>query len=293
VIAIVVACGGNRGAPTPAPAVTGSGSSAAMATGSAATGSSTGSGSGSDSFAGLGDALRATIPETARVVGFGELHMRTDRAQVRSTLARFSEAGLPAIADKVSDLVIETWFVDKNCGSAAVEATARVETTMRRPEATKDDITILAETARKAGIQPHAMRLSCDDYQHAAPPGKDVDPVVLLDIATRELGRVASEAVAHRDRQPQHRPWIAVYGGAVHPARFPDAGVAEWSYAAKVDDATGGRFVEIDLIVPELAEADPVSQKQPWFALVRDADARVHVWKRGERSFVLVLPRTP
>jgi len=55
----------------------------------------------------LAAALVAIIPADARVVGFGELHARTDRAPVTSSLASFTQA-LPAIADKLSDLVIET-----------------------------------------------------------------------------------------------------------------------------------------------------------------------------------------
>lgn len=246
----------------------------------------------SDAYDDLGAALRAVIPADARVIGFGELHARTDRVNVPSALARFTDAGLPAIADKLSDLVVETWIVDGKCGSAATEATAKITTTMRRPIETKSEIQVLAESARKAGIQPHAMRVGCADYEKIAPTGKDVAPEEMLTLTTRELGRIATEAVAHRDAEAGHRPWIAVYGGALHNDRFPDAGVADWSYAAKVDAATAGKFVEIDLIVPEFAAADPASQKQPWFPLVGAADARLHVWKRGERSFVIVLPRT-
>jgi hypothetical protein len=240
----------------------------------------------------LGTAIVKTIPDGARVVGFGELHNRTDRAQVASALARFTSDGLPAIADRLSDLVVETWIVDGKCGSAAQEATAKVTVTMRRPQETKSEIGLLADAARKAKIQPHAMRITCDDYSRMAPPGKDVQPEALLDLTTRELGRISSEAVAHRDQEPAHRPWVAVYGGALHNDRFPDPGVADWSYAAKADAATGNHFVEIDLIVPELAAADAPSQKQPWFPLVAVADNKVRVWQRGERSFVIVLQKT-
>ncbi len=109
------------------------------------------------------------------------------------------------------------------------------------------------------------MRVTCADYARIAPPGKPVDTVAMLDLTTHELGRIATEAVVHRDKQPAHRPWIALYGGALHNDRFPAAGTAEWSYAAQVDDITHGHFVEIDLIAPELAEPDAVMQKQPWF----------------------------
>lgn len=242
----------------------------------------------------LGAALAAIVPADARVLGFGELHARTDRTQpVKSTLAHFTAEVLPAIADKLSDLVIETWLVDKGCGKQATEATAKVLSTMKRPVETKSEIGELADAARKAGIQPHAMRVTCDDYTRIAPQGKPIDAVAMLELTTKELGRIATEAVLHRDKEPSHRPWIALYGGALHNDRFPEASVADWSYAAKVDAVSANHFVEIDLIVPELAEADPVLQKQPWYGVVKTAGAKLQVWKRGERSFVIVLPRTP
>jgi len=240
----------------------------------------------------LAAAIRAVIPDDARVIGFGELHARTDRAQVASALSRFTRDALPALADRLSDLVVETWVVDQACGSAATVATAKVEVTMRRPVETKSEIAELAEAARKAMIQPHAMRIGCADYAKIAPQGKDVQPEEMLTLTTRELGRIVGEAVAHRDREPGHRPWIAVYGGALHNDRFPAPAVADWSYAAKADAATSNHFVEIDLIVPELARDDAASRDQPWYALVAAADDKVHVYQRGERSYVLVLPRS-
>jgi hypothetical protein len=246
------------------------------------------------SFPDLGAALLAIIPPDARVVGFGELHARTDRKVTHTSLASFTQA-LPAFGDKLSDLVIETWLVDPACGKAAVQTTTKVETMVKRPEATKSEIATLAEAARSARIQPHAMTLGCADYTKITPAGGEVDPVALLSLTTRELTRIAVSAVAHRDREPDHRPWIAVYGGALHNDRFPADSVAEWSYAAEIDRVTGGHFVEIDVIVPDIAAADPKAQGEPWFPLVRAArvPARpVVVWTRAERSFVVVLPPT-
>src|SRR5439155_4054112 len=120
----------------------------------------------------------------------------------KSALARFTADGLPALADRLSDLAVGTWIVDPKCGAPAQEATARVAVTMRRPVETKSEIAELAETARKAQIQPHAMRLTCDDYARIAPAGKDVQPEVMLTLTTRELARIAREAVAHRDGEP-------------------------------------------------------------------------------------------
>ena len=240
----------------------------------------------------LGAALTAIIPADARVVGFGELHVRTDRAQVKSSLAHFTAEGLPTIADHLSDLIIETWIVDPKCGQQAKTATAKVEATVKRPQETKSEIAQLADAARAAKIQPHAMTLKCEDYDKVAPQTGDVKPDLLLGLITSELGRIAEQAVLHRDREPNKRPWIALYGGMLHNDRFPAAGVEQWSYAPRVDKTTNNHFVEVDLIVPELAEAEKAVQTEPWFALVKTAGPQVQVFKRGERSFVVILPRT-
>jgi hypothetical protein len=306
----ICACSKDAAAPTAAPREAVAPNAAPVAAVAASTASpATGPGvPEARAYPDLAAALVATIPADARVVGFGELHARTDRprrgidrAPVTSSLASFTRA-LPAIADKLSDLVLETWLVDPACGKAAVQATAKIERTVKRPEETKSEIAELAAAARAAHIQPHAMTLTCADYATIVPrptgggsADREVDPVAMLTLTTRELARIATSAVVHRDKEPQHRPWIAVYGGALHNDRFPDAAVAEWSYAAAVDRVTGGGFVEIDIIVPELADADPVMQREPWFPLVgapRDPAHPVVVWRRGERSFVVVLPPT-
>ena len=294
--------GSAAGGPVPARAVAGS---AARATGSgAATAGSAGDGSSGAATSGsvaaalpphtryatLAEALRATIPGDARVLGFGELHARVDRAQARSALAAFTEA-LPAFGERISDLVVETWIVDKKCGQQAVTATRKIEGEVKRPEATKSEIALLVDTAQAAQIRPHAMTLSCKDYERLAPNKGPADPIAMLGLVTRELTRIATSAVQHRDQEPGHRPWIAVYGGALHNDRFPDKSVAEWSYAGSVDVASRGHYVEVDLIVPEFAEAEPSLQAQPWRPLLAAAD-RVRVWARGERSFVVILPRS-
>lgn len=242
-------------------------------------------------FPDLAAALAATIPADARVVGIGELHSRVDRPSVRSSLAAFTEA-LPSFGDRVSDLILETWQVDPKCGQAAVKATKKLEVEVKRPEATKSELALLIEAARAAKAQVHGMRLTCDDYKKLAPEHGAADPVAMLTLTTAELTRIARSAVAYRDRQPDHRPWIVLYGGALHNDRQPAPGTEEWSYASAVDAVAKSKYVEIDLIAPELAEPDATSQRQPWFPLVATAK-EVRVWQRGERSFVIILPRSP
>lgn len=283
VLGLLLACGSNGKAPPPAPKAVPDAAIAVVVDAGPPLPEHR-------AYADLAAAIAATVPAATRVVGFGELHARIDRAQVPSALSRFT-AALPAFGERVSDLVVETWIVDPKCGKAAVETTAKVEREVKRPAATKSEIALLADAARATKIQPHAMTLQCKDYEKLAPKNGEADPLAMLTLTTKELQRITVSAVKHRDNDPAHRPWIALYGGALHNDRFPGAGVAEWSYAETVDLTTDGKYVEIDLIVPEFAEADKVSQQQPWFPLVAAA-SRVLVWKRGERSFVVILPRT-
>ncbi len=242
-------------------------------------------------YATLDAAIAAVIPADARVIGFGELHARVDRAKVPSALAVFTKS-LPSFGAKVSDLVVETWIADPKCGQQAVTTTKKIETEVRRPVETRNEVGLLAEAAKAAKIQPHAMTLTCKDYETLAPKNGPADPVAMLTLTTNELTRVATSAVVHRNKTNDPRRFVAIYGGALHNDRFPDPGVAEWSIAAALDSLTINHFIEVDLIVPEFAEPDPASQKAPWFPLVADA-AKFRVWKRGERSFVIVLPRSP
>lgn len=289
----------------------------------------------------LATALANIVPTDARVLGIGELHARTDIPTPSTALDAFT-AAYPSIAERVSDLILETWIVDPACGPRAAQTTRRLETEMKRPEQTKTQVRSLADLARLAGTQLHAMTLRCDDYAAIAPgpaaasnapgngnrsnapssnapasnapatnaPGTNapagrnppsnssvntnapIDAIAMLTLTTRELSRITASAVAHRDRDPAHRPLIVVYGGALHNDRFPEPSVAEWSYAPAIDAVTHDHFVEIDLIIPALAAADPASQRQPWFPLTQTTDttAPIAVWQRGDRSFVVVLP---
>ncbi len=250
----------------------------------------------------LATAIKKLVGPDVRVVAFGELHARTDRAPgARSALARFDEAVLPALADRLSDLVVETWVLDPRCGKQAEATTAQVETAMQRPPATKGELATMVAHARAAKVQPHAMRLSCDDWAKVAPPRDagppgpgDVDYEVLLTMITRELGRIAGEAVAHRDAERDPRTLVAIYGGAMHNDLVPKDGLADWSFAAAVDQATGGRYLEIDLYVPEFAEVDAFTAGEPWLPLLAEARPdQIVVIERAPRSYIVVLPRGP
>lgn len=240
----------------------------------------------------LGAAFEHIMRDHPRVLGVGELHLRTDqRGPTQSALARFTAEVMPALGPKMSDLVIETWVVDPACKTGGA-ATQRVESAMKRPESTKSEIGGLIGMIKQNGIKAHVMRLTCDDLAAVA-PAAGVDAEKLLGIVTRELGRVARSAVRYRDEHAEPRPLIVVYGGALHNDLHPYESTAQWSYAGAVDEATGGRFVEVDLYLPELIEGQALYQAEPWYPLVAKAPAgKVLLIERAPHSWLAVLPRS-
>src|SRR5262245_29107005 len=81
VLVLLTACGKpSKDAPRPEPAVADARLSAVADAASIA----------ATSYPDLGAALKAIVPADARVIGFGEIHARTDSAQVKSSLAHFT-----------------------------------------------------------------------------------------------------------------------------------------------------------------------------------------------------------
>jgi hypothetical protein len=241
----------------------------------------------------LGKAFERVMRDKPRVLGVGELHLRTDVVgPAHSALATFTAQVMPVLGPQVSDLVIETWVVDPACKTGGA-ATQRVESAMKRPESTKGEIGGLIGIIKQNGIKAHVMRLNCEDLAAVAPAGGEVDAEKLLGVVTRELGRVARSAVRYREDHAEPRPLIVVYGGALHNDLYPYKTTKQWSYAESVDDETGGRFVEVDLYLPELIEGQALYEGEAWYPLVaKTPPGKVLLVERAPHSWLMVLPRS-
>lgn len=287
-LSVIAACGGDKRAGDDRPAV----AATALDAGAADAGAPL------DGFVpkhtrypNLGAALAAVLADKPRVLGIGEIHERTDRASTTTpTLERFAREALPVLAAQTSDLVIETWTLEPGCQSG-VSNSRKIEATMKRPAATTSQISSLFGIAKANSIKAHVMRLTCADLQAAVTPD-GVDPVHLLALVTRELDRVARSAVRYRDEHQETRPLVVVYGGALHNDLYPPRSTREWSYALAVDDAVGGRYVELDLYRPEQVEDVELYQAEPWFPLVADTGPEhVVLIERAPHAYLVLLPR--
>jgi hypothetical protein len=230
------------------------------------------------------------------VVAFGELHQTLATARIPSALRRFTADIFPTISPRFSQLVVETWMTTGRCGEAERAVTADVERTTERPAQTETEIEALIRVAHDRGVAPRILSLSCADYEAMRGGGGGVDYDRTLRVTAGAL-----ETAILRALRPPHSDsalakdgprFVGVYGGALHNDLHPDPDVAAYSFAPHVLGATLGRYVEIDLVVPEYGASSAAVRAQDWwraYQRARRPGATVLV-TRDARSFVLIFP---
>ncbi len=234
-------------------------------------------------------AVAAVVGDAGGVVAFGELHQTARTAQVRSTLARFTEDILPAIAPRAAHLIVETWMSRGQCGEPEKRVTADIARTTERPAETENEIVRLLRRAKELGVAPHVLDVDCHEYEGVQTAG-GVDYDRLLKLTRAHLQRAIQQGLALP--RPAGRPLVLVYGGALHNDLRPSGALADYSFGPAIDALTGGEYREVDLYVPELVQALPALRSEAWVP-VWQAAARpgatvlIH---RGPRSAIVVFP---
>jgi hypothetical protein len=238
----------------------------------------------------LADALAEILALEPRVIGVGELHQTHQTAGVSSTLARFAGEALPVLAPRASDLLVETWVREGRCGETEARVNRDVTADTQRPAATETELGALARRARELAIEPHALTMSCEDYAAVQDRDGGVDYERFLELIGARLKMRSLELDARADGE---RGAVVVYGGAIHNDLYPDEALASWSYGPAVSKAVGDRYVELDLLVPEMIDAREASVDEDWYPVYRDhaPERGVLLIERRPRSFVIVLPR--
>lgn len=230
------------------------------------------------------DALRAVLASNPRVLGVGEVHATTDGPAVPTTLSRFTRELLPVLAPHTTDLVIETWRLDGRCGAQEEKVATQVDADAKRPEAAKDDIVLLAEAAVAAGVRPHDLAITCDEYAGLLDANGEVVYASLLTLLSAKLQDYAVRAIDTPDAT------MVLYGGAVHNDLFPSEALAAYSYGPAVRAKGGAAYVELDLYAPELLGEAMI--EPAWAPLLATTGPdQVALYERGDGSYVLLLER--
>jgi hypothetical protein len=234
------------------------------------------------------------LRERPLVLAIGEAHALERAADVPTTPRRFSDRLLPIVAQMgASDLVIELLLPDPNCKPKAADV-EREQAAVTAPQAptNQSDYVELGRAAERLGLDVHALKTTCADYDRIL---ADPDAAVLV---TLELIRDRTidvvERLLERRREQGAAPFVVVYGGAMHNDIEPKQGREAFSFGQKLSQRTLGRYVALDLIVPEYIKQNETWQALPWFAHY-DAGrfaTRAVLFSPEPASFVLVLPRS-
>jgi hypothetical protein len=229
------------------------------------------------------------------VVSIGEAHAPKG-ARVPSSAKRFTEDILPSVAGRASDLVVELMMPPTGCVArvAEVKKTHEVVTTHQAAE-DQSEYRAMGEAARKLGVVPDLLRPSCADLDAIADAGDDA-----IDVSLQTIERLTEEKVKKLVERAAHTPGdqgklVLTYGGAIHNDREPAPERRAWSFGPAFDRFTGGRYVEIDLYVPEFIDGSDAWKKLPWFPLydAKRLGGKTTMFHPRERTFVIVLPVSP
>ncbi len=241
-----------------------------------------------EKFVSPATAMKAFLGNATGVVAFGELHQTVKTAGVRSSIARFTDEILPAIAPRASHLIVETWVSSGACGETEKQVTEDVARTTERPAETENEIVRLLRRAKELGVAPHVLDVDCHEYQVLVGEGGAVDYDRLLTLTGQHLGRAIGQALALP--RPADRPLVLVYGGALHNDLAPNPELANYSFGPAIDALTHGDYREVDLFVPELVDIYPALRVERWYPVwlrARTAPGTTLI-RRQARSAVLV-----
>jgi hypothetical protein len=227
------------------------------------------------------------------VVAVGEAHAQRGTA-VPSSAHHFKEELLPILAGRASDLLVEVMKPPTGCAKTTeVVRTKQTVVTEKQAPTDQGEYVAMGTRARELGIIPDLLRPSCDDLKAVDSAGEDAVAASLTMIA--RLTEAQVDKMLERDA---HTPadtnkLVVTYGGALHNDLDPTPERAGWSFGPSLAARTGGRYVAVNLYVPELIDDSDAWKRLPFYPYYDAATdgAKVTVFRSG-KSYVIVLPRT-
>lgn len=232
--------------------------------------------------------------EKPLVLALGESHAQKGAPDVRSTTVRFTEELLPTLEGKATSLVLELWVADGKCNKATEKKVAeqQKEVTKTQAEGNTNEFVKLGEKSKSLGIVPFILRPTCDEYETIKKAG-DNAVLEMLAMITRNMKAKVESLYKETDKKSPGK-MVVTYGGAMHNDIAPVAGREDWSYAADLDKLAKGRYVELDLVVPEYIKDSDSWKKLPWYASYEPArvGGSVVLIKVAPKSYAMVFAKT-
>jgi hypothetical protein len=235
------------------------------------------------------EAFEHALSSNPRVIALGEAHAQKDAPKVKTTTRRFAEELLPGLSGRASDLVIELLTTNGSCGQAVEKDVAERQKPVTEPQAqtNQNQYVTLGAVAKQHGIAPHALVPECEELRAVSAAGEgDIERLLVLiaDATVRQTEKLVASGDAKRS--------IVLYGGALHNDLVPRPGREAWSFGPRLKERVGGRYVEIDLVVPEFVKPTPAWQAFPWYAPFQALvpGPETILYQLSPESYVLVFP---
>jgi len=234
-------------------------------------------------------AFARVLEDQPAVLAIGETHAQRD-FDGPSTTERFTDKLLPMLRGRSKDLVVELWVGNPSCNGSQKRAMKQVAsaqaevTTSQRPK-NQSEFVALYNAARKNDMKAHVLVPPCDDYEKIVHAPDDLD--AMLEIIARLSAAEVTKSL------PTSSEPVLVYGGAMHNDLVPRPGHERWSFGPELDRATDHRYVELDLIVPEMISESDAWMAQPWYMHYdpRAQGKKAILFRTRPRSYALIFPR--
>jgi hypothetical protein len=244
---------------------------------------------GCKAFASAADAFDFVLAEQPRVLAVGEAHAQSDGPKAASSTRRFMDGLLPHLAPRASDLVIELWLANGSCGKVE-QKVAQQQSAVTAPQAAgnQNDFVELGHRAEALGIMPHALVPSCEQYQKIAGAGAgDIEEMLTMikSVTEQDIEKLLAERAPER--------LVVAYGGAMHNDLLPRAGREAFSFGPALAAATGGRYTELDLVIPEQIKDTEAWRSLPWYAHYsrEKAGPEAYLYSWAPHAYALLFPK--
>jgi hypothetical protein len=239
------------------------------------------------------EAFRAVLAEKPLVLGMGEAHAPKDVPGVPSSVKRFTLEMLPELKDRASDLVIELMAPPTGCEQKTkVVRKELAKVTERQAETNQNEYVVMGDEAKKLGVQPHLLHPSCADMKALSAPG--VDSVDLGLTLIGRLMRESAEKLLAKNAREGVEKIVVLYGGAIHNDVEPMEAAKPYGFGPALVAATRGRYVELDVFVPEFVRDTGLWTRFAWYPhFDRKANAdKATLFSPVRAAYTMLLPAT-
>lgn len=235
-------------------------------------------------------AFAHVLKEEPRVLAIGEAHAQAAGPKAPSSTKRFMTDLLPSLAPRASDLVIELWVGNGGCGKVEQQV-QKQQGAVTAPQAAtnQNEFLELGHRAKALGIMPHALVPSCEQYAKIARAGAgDIEEMLtmLRDVTEKDVKALLEK------RGPERL--VVAYGGAMHNDVAPREGRENFSFGPALAAATQGRYLELDLVIPEQIKDTDAWRALPWYPHYsrEKAGNGAYLYSWAPHAYALLFPKS-